>query len=111
MQKQQIRKTKKKDFLALSAATLFVMTTPVQAKQEICVFDLLEKAGESYKLVRGMKLAAKTWQGDVELILIRMKKKQKKILMRANVTNGVYMTSMRARKYNKFAGSVDAMAR
>ena len=45
MQKQQIRENKmKKGLLALSAATLFVMTTPVQAKQEICVFDLLGKA-------------------------------------------------------------------
>jgi len=47
-----------KGLWALSAATLFAMTTSVQAKQEICVFDLLGKAGESYKLIEEWKLAS-----------------------------------------------------
>ena len=68
----------KKGLLALSAATLFVMTTPVQAKQEICVFDLLGKAGESYKLVEEWKLASKTWQADVELIPYQDEEKAEK---------------------------------
>ena len=90
MQKQQIRENKmKKGLLALSAATLFVMTTPVQAKQEICVFDLLGKAGESYKLVEEWKLASKTWQADVELIPYQDEEKAekepvKKVLERKN---------------------------
>jgi hypothetical protein len=109
MQKQQIRENKmKKGLLALSAATLFVMTTPVQAKQEICVFDLLGKAGESYKLVEEWKLASKTWQADVELIPYQDEEKAEKDFD-AGKCDGVYMTSMRARKYNKFAGSVDAI--
>lgn len=98
----------KKGLLALSAATLFVMTTPVQAKQEICVFDLLGKAGESYKLVEEWKLASKTWQADVELIPYQDEEKAEKDFD-AGKCDGVYMTSMRARKYNKFAGSVDAI--
>lgn len=109
MQKQQIRENKmKKGIWALSAATLFVMTTPVQAKQEICVFDLLGKAGESYKLVEEWKLASKTWQADVELIPYQDEEKAEKDFD-AGKCDGVYMTSMRARKYNKFAGSVDAV--
>jgi hypothetical protein len=62
------------------------MTTPVQAKQEICVFDLLGKAGESYKLVEEWKLASKTWQADVELIPYQDEEKAEKDLMRVNVT-------------------------
>ena len=98
----------KKGMWALSAATLLVMSTPVQAKQEICVFDLLGKAGESYKLVEEWKLASKTWQGDIELIPYQDEEKAERDFD-AGKCDGVYMTSMRARKYNKFAGSVDAV--
>jgi len=98
----------KKGLWALSAVALFVMTTPVQAKQQICVFDLLGKAGESYKLIEEWKLASKTWQGDVELIPYQDEEKAEKDFD-AGKCDGVYMTSMRARKYNKFAGSVDAV--
>ena len=109
MQQQQIRENKmKKGMWALSAATLLVMSTPVQAKQEICVFDLLGKAGESYKLVEEWKLASKTWQGDIELIPYQDEEKAERDFD-AGKCDGVYMTSMRARKYNKFAGSVDAV--
>lgn len=109
MQKQQIRENKmKKGLWALSAATLFVMATPVHAKQEICVFDLLGKAGESYKLIEEWKLSSKSWNGDVELIPYQDEEKAEKDFD-AGKCDGVYMTSMRARKYNKFAGSVDAV--
>eukprot|EP01086_Lenisia_limosa_P011761 TRINITY_DN3832_c0_g1_i1.p1 TRINITY_DN3832_c0_g1~~TRINITY_DN3832_c0_g1_i1.p1 ORF type:complete len:344 (-),score=49.17 TRINITY_DN3832_c0_g1_i1:106-1137(-) len=109
MQKQQLRENKmKKGLWALSAATLFAMTTSVQAKQEICVFDLLGKAGESYKLIEEWKLASKTWQGDVELIAYQDEQKAEQDFD-AGKCDGVYMTSMRARKYNKFAGSIDAV--
>lgn len=84
------------------------MTTSVQAKQEICVFDLLGKAGESYKLIEEWKLASKTWQGDVELIAYQDEQKAEQDFD-AGKCDGVYMTSMRARKYNKFAGSIDAV--
>ena len=38
-----------------------------QAKQNVCVFDLLGKAGESYKLMEEWALAAKAWGADVNL--------------------------------------------
>lgn len=98
----------KKGLCALGASTLFAMTTPVYAKQEICVFDLLGKAGESYKLLEEWKLAAKAWQGDVELIPYQDEEKAQDDFD-AGKCDAVYMTSMRARKYNKFAGSVDAI--
>lgn len=49
----------KKGLLALSAATLFVMTTPVQAKRKFVYLIYWGKAGESYKLVEEWKLAQK----------------------------------------------------
>ncbi|RZF49632.1 RND transporter [Acinetobacter halotolerans] len=98
----------KKGFWALSAATLFVMTTQVQAKQKVCVFDLLGRAGESYKLIEEWRLSAQTWQADVELIPYQDEEKAERDFD-AGKCDGVYMTSMRARKYNKFAGSIDAV--
>ncbi|WP_127472489.1 putative solute-binding protein [Acinetobacter colistiniresistens] len=98
----------KKGLWAYGAMALCVMATSVQAKQEICVFDLLGKAGESYKLIEEWKLASKTWQGDVELIPYQDEAKAEQDFD-AGKCDAVYMTSMRARKYNKFAGSVDAV--
>ncbi|TNY48525.1 putative solute-binding protein, partial [Streptococcus pyogenes] len=98
----------KKGFWALSAATLFVMSTQVQAKQKVCVFDLLGRAGESYKLIEEWRLSAQTWQGDIELIPYQDEEKAERDFD-AGKCDGVYMTSMRARKYNKFAGSIDAV--
>ena len=40
----------------------------LQAKQNVCVFDLLGKAGESYKLMEEWALAAKTWGADIKLL-------------------------------------------
>ncbi|TVT80191.1 MULTISPECIES: putative solute-binding protein [Acinetobacter] len=98
----------KKGLWVCGAMALCAMTTSVQAKQEICVFDLLGKAGESYKLIEEWKLASKTWQGDVELIPYQDEAKAEQDFD-AGKCDAVYMTSMRARKYNKFAGSVDAV--
>ncbi|RLZ06735.1 RND transporter [Acinetobacter sp. 2JN-4] len=98
----------KKGFWALSAATLFVMSTQVQAKQKVCVFDLLGRAGESYKLIEEWRLSAQTWRGDIELIPYQDEEKAERDFD-AGKCDGVYMTSMRARKYNKFAGSIDAV--
>src|SRR5690606_1758867 len=72
----------KKGCLILSVLGLLVSTS-TQARVNVCVFDLLGKSGESYKLLEEWALAAK---GDA-----------------------FYMTSMRARAYNKFAGSIDAI--
>lgn len=98
----------KRGLWALSAAALCIMANPVYAKQEICVFDLLGKAGESYKLIEEWKLAAKAWQSDIELIPYQDEEKAEEDFD-AGKCDGVYMTSMRARKYNKFAGSIDAV--
>jgi len=98
----------KKGLLAWSTTALFAITTPVYAKQEICVFDLLGKAGESYKLLEEWRLASKAWQGEVELIPYQDEEKAEQDFD-SGKCEGVYMTSMRARKYNKFAGSIDAV--
>ena len=52
--------------LALATATLAVSGL-AQAKQVICVFDLVGKNGDVYSVMKDYQLAAKNWGADVEL--------------------------------------------
>jgi hypothetical protein len=92
----------------LITAFISVFSTAAQAKVDICVFDLLGKAGESYKIVEEWALAAKIWNAELNLIPYQDEAKAQNDF-EAGKCDGVSMTSMRARKYNKFAGSIDAL--
>ncbi|MFW2159906.1 putative solute-binding protein [Acinetobacter beijerinckii] len=92
----------------LIAAFITVLSTNAQAKIDICVFDLLGKAGESYKMVEEWSLASKSWNADLNLMPYQDEAKAQSDF-EAGKCDGVSMTSMRARKYNKFAGSIDAL--
>ena len=65
-----------------------------QAKQSVCVFDLLGKAGESYKLMEEWALAAKTWGGDIQLIPYQNETRADQDF-KANKCDAVAMTTMR----------------
>jgi len=80
----------------------------VQAKQQVCVFDLLGKAGESYKFLEEWALVSKKWGAQVQLISFQDEDLADKAIQN-DKCDAVYMTSMRARTYNKFAGSIDAL--
>ena len=99
-----------KGILSLSVGILLSFSSMVQAqdKQKICVFDLLGKAGESYKFMEEWALSSKTWGANVSLLSYQDEAKVEKDF-NAGVCDAFYMTSMRARSYNKFAGSIDAL--
>ncbi len=97
-----------KGFLALSVTTIFMCSMAVQAKPTVCVFDLLGKSGESYKLLEEWSLASKTWGTDIQLVSYQDEAKVDSDF-KDGKCDGFYMTSMRARAYNKFAGSIDAL--
>lgn len=40
----------------------------VNADTKICVFDLLGKSGEAYKVMEEWALAAKIWRSDITLL-------------------------------------------
>ncbi|MDA0697498.1 RND transporter [Acinetobacter venetianus] len=80
----------------------------VQAKQTVCVFDLLGKAGDTFKVTEEWAVMAKSWQADIRLIPYQDEAKAQNDFD-AGRCDAVYMTSMRARKYNRFAGSIDAI--
>ena len=98
----------KKRILILSTGLFFSFSSVAQAKQNICVFDLLGKAGESYKLIEEWSLASKQWDGEVNLISYQDEAKVEQDF-KSGQCDAFYMTSMRARAYNKFAGSIDAI--
>lgn len=80
----------------------------MQAKQQVCVFDLLGKAGESYKFLEEWALVSKKWGAQVQLISFQDEDLADKAFQN-DKCDAVYMTSMRTRTYNKFAGSIDAL--
>ena len=99
---------KRKGFFILSTLALCGFSSMVQAKQQVCVFDLLGKAGESYKFLEELALVSKKWGAQVQLISFQDEDLADKAFQN-DKCDAVYMTSMRARTYNKFAGSIDAL--
>lgn len=98
----------KKITLALLAASTVGMVSTAQAKVDVCVFDLLGKSGESFQMAQEWALAAKGWGADVNLIP-RQDEAVADNDFKAGKCDGVFLTAMRARQYNKFAGSIDSL--
>ena len=99
---------KRKGFFIISTLALCAFSNMVQAKQQVCVFDLLGKAGESYKFLEEWALVSKKWGAQVQLISFQDEDLADKAFQN-DKCDAVYMTSMRARTYNKFAGSINAL--
>lgn len=93
--------------LLLGASMLFAASS-LQAKQVICVFDLVGKSGDVYALMKDYQLAAKQWGADIEL---RVEQKEGVVTedFKAGKCDGVSITGMRGRQFNKFTGSLDAI--
>lgn len=98
----------KKMTLALLTASTLGLASNAQAKTDICVFDLLGKAGETFQLMQEWQLASKQWGADINLI-----PRQDEAVVdndfKAGKCDGIIMTAMRARQYNKFVGSIDSL--
>ena len=54
--------------LAIAATSILGVSASTQAAIDVCVFDLLGKSGESYKMMQDWALAAKSWGADVNLL-------------------------------------------
>ncbi|WP_343581720.1 putative solute-binding protein [Acinetobacter sp.] len=98
----------KKGILTLGAMLILAINTQTSAATKICVFDLMGKSGEAYKAMQEWALAASAWQGEINLVSYQNEAMAEHDFEQGRC-EGVYMTSMRARAYNKFAGSVDAI--
>lgn len=91
--------------LATGVATVSVAA---QAKQTMCVFDIVGKSGDVYALMKDYQLAAKTWGADIEL---KVATNEAVIAedFKAGKCDGVSITGMRGRQFNPFTGSLDAI--
>ena len=99
----------KKAVLSLVALSAFGFAgTAAAEKVDVCIFDLLGKSGESYQMAQEWALAAKGWGAEVNLIA-RQDEAVADNDFKAGKCDAVFMTAMRARQYNKFAGSIDAL--
>ena len=98
----------RKGIFAVGAMLMLGASMQVNTDTKICVFDLLGKSGEAYKAMEEWALAAKTWRSDITLLGYQNEAQAQNDFEQGKC-DGVYMTSMRARKYNKFAGSVDTI--
>ena len=99
---------KKGIFLTFNILTLLGVSSFAQAKQDVCVFDLLGKAGESYKMMEEWALSAKNWDANINLIAYQNEELADKDF-KSGKCDAAYITTMRARQYNKFSGSIDAL--
>lgn len=92
----------------LIAAGLCTAISSAQAKQVVCVFDLVGKNGDVFNLMKDYQLAAKTWGADIEL-----KVNQNEAVIaedfKAGKCDGISVTGMRGRQFNNFTGSLDAI--
>ena len=98
----------KNNLFALTTLLLMSATSQIQAKQTVCIFDLMGKAGETFKVKEEWAITAKNWQADIQLIPYQNEAKAQADFD-AGKCDAVYLTSMRALKYNRFACSIDAL--
>ena len=93
--------------LAVTAG-LLAASMGVQAKQTICVFDLVGKNGDVYSVMKDYQLAAKNWGADIEL---KVSQNESVIAddFKAGKCDGVSITGLRGRQFNAFTGSLDAI--
>jgi hypothetical protein len=89
-------------------AGILMAAEAAQAKQVFCVFDLVGKNGDVYTLMKDYQLAAKNWGADIEL---RVGQNEAVIAedFKAGKCDGISVTGMRGRQFNKFTGSLDAI--
>ncbi len=90
------------------AATTIALATSAQAAQTMCVFDLLGANGENYSMMKDYALAAKQWGGDVKLKAYTDERVASEDF-KAGQCDGVALTGIRARQFNHFVGSIDAV--
>lgn len=105
MERKKIMKWSK---TLIAAAGLMVATSATQAKQVMCVFDLVGKNGDVFTLMKDYQLAAKNWGADLEL---KVNSNEAVIAedFKAGKCDAVSITGMRGRQFNSFIGSLDAI--
>lgn len=98
----------KKIYIGALALGMSICSASASAEKSICVFDLLGRSGESFKALQAWALNTNNWGTTVKLVAYQQEAKADEDF-KAGRCDGVFLTSMRARQYNRFAGSIDAL--
>ena len=101
---------KKIKTLAVAAVTVLAASVSVQANaaNKICVFDVLGAQGDAYGLMKDYALAATKMGAAVDLKAYTDERTAAEDF-KAGQCDGVLLTGMRGRQFNKFAGSIDSI--
>ena len=101
---------KKIKTLAVAAVTVLAASVSVQANaaNKICVFDVLGAQGDAYGLMKDYALAATKMGAAVELKAYTDERTAAEDF-KAGQCDGVLLTGMRGRQFNKFTGSLDSI--
>ncbi len=94
--------------LGLMAGTIAIVSSQAQARQTICVFDLVGTAGDVYALMKDYALAAKGWGADIQLKAYTDERVAAEDF-KAGKCDGASISGMRGRQFNSFTGSIDAI--
>lgn len=102
------KKIMKWSYALIVATGLLAAVSTTQAKQVMCVFDLVGKNGDVFTLMKDYQLAAKNWGADLEL---KVNSNEAVIAedFKAGKCDAVSITGMRGRQFNSFTGSLDAI--
>ena len=93
---------------ALTITTLFALSMPAFAKQVVCVFDPVGKAGDAYALAKDYALEAKNWGADIDLRAVTDERLAAEDL-KVGKCDGAIISGLRGRQFNKYIGSLDAI--
>ena len=95
--------------LALAATAIALASTAHAAPaQTMCVFDLLGAQGDNYAMMKDYALAAKQWGANITLKAYTDERVASEDF-KAGQCDGVALTGIRARQFNSFTGSIDAI--
>lgn len=100
---------KKTNILATAIVTASVaFSSAAQAKQTLCVFDLLGTGGDVYAMMKDYSLASAKWGGDVVLKPYTDERIAAEDF-KAGQCDAVSLTGLRGRQFNTFTGSIDSI--
>ncbi|MDP2228676.1 MAG: DUF6091 family protein, partial [Moraxellaceae bacterium] len=91
--------------LLLALALLLPAASPAQL---ICVWDPLGAQGDAFGMMRDYVLSAKSWGANVELRAYTDERTAAEDF-KAGQCDGVLITGLRARQFNKFVGTLDSV--
>lgn len=88
--------------------TCFMSVAPAAHAQTFCIWDILGENGDAMNLMKDYVLAAKSWGASITL-----KSYTNEGIaaddFKAGQCDGLFITGLRSRQFNKFTGSIDSV--